>query len=104
MRLGLTGGVLGAMIGAAALTAPAAHAQRVISDYEASKLTLDALTSVPVVHHVTYHRVTRVASRHGVSSHEAVISRHALIHQVAYHPHAAVRTVAVHRASHRHHT
>ena len=52
-----------------------ALAQHVVTDYEAGKLTLDALTATPVaVHHVIYHmpryetvRVVHAASfRHGI--------------------------------------
>ncbi len=63
---------------AAALTlgATPALAQHVVTDYEAGKLTLDALTAtpIPVVHHIIYHagrtqtvRAVQAASfRHGV--------------------------------------
>ncbi|WP_147151133.1 hypothetical protein [Neoasaia chiangmaiensis] len=69
-----------------------AHAQRVISDYEASKLTLDALTATPVYHRPVVHHVmyrpshTRFAVTHGVAH---GLSRRALIHNVVYHPKAA---------------
>ncbi|GAN68980.1 hypothetical protein [Acetobacter orleanensis] len=74
-----------------------AHAERVISDLEASKLTFASLTAAPppVVH---VHRVSHVMhvahQTHGMSS-------HSMVHLVSYH--AARHTVA-HAATHRHRT
>ncbi|AOX16882.1 hypothetical protein [Kozakia baliensis] len=86
----LTGTVLLAGLGFSSQ----AHAARVISDYEASKLTLDALTATPV-----YHRpvVRHVAYRHAATHHDIYamnrshgLSRHALVHTVVYHPHTSL--------------
>ncbi|MCQ9154402.1 hypothetical protein [Acidomonas methanolica] len=94
----------------AGMSAPA-HAQRVLTDYEASKLTFDALTAPPVFHHhaTFFHHhsrhassasrmrfaqadnahVTLVSARmHGKSTHTHS-SHQAMVHNVVYHPKAA---------------
>ncbi len=49
-----------------ALAATPALAQHVVTDYEAGKLTLDALTAtpIPVVHHIVYRASRYQASRY----------------------------------------
>lgn len=82
---------------AAGFAGKSAHAERVISDYEASKLTLEALTAAPVYrpvirhHYVAAHvrpRSYAVASRHTTSRN--------MVHYVAFrtvrHPAHAVHT------------
>lgn len=39
----------------AVISVTPAHAERIISDYEASKLTLESLTAAPAYHPVVYH-------------------------------------------------
>ncbi|MDG6094464.1 hypothetical protein LOC54_04940 [Acetobacter sp. AN02] len=88
----MTGGLFGAV-------AAPAHAERVISDYEAGKLTLESLTAAPAVHYV--HRV----SAHRAVSHAARGSRsqqRSLVHLASYHPKATVHAAAATRR--RHHT
>ncbi|MFT8718082.1 hypothetical protein [Acetobacter sp.] len=63
-----------------------AHAERVLSDFEASKLTLESLTAAPVYHAPVHHyRVATAASssRH----HVAVASRSSrpMVHLVSFH-------------------
>lgn len=66
-----------------------AHAERVISDYEASKLTLESLTAVPVYHPVVHHAVTRhsvaTASRGRTVLASRAQSTHPMIHLVSFH-------------------
>ena len=61
-----------------------AHAERIISDLEASKLTFASLTAAPPVVHV--HHVSRVsyASHQVASNHHA--ASHNMVHLVSYHP------------------
>ncbi|MQR98823.1 hypothetical protein [Gluconobacter aidae] len=76
-----------------------AHARPAITDYEASKLTFDALTAAPVYHHVVFHHaLAHRSSRTAV----AWTRSHAVVRNVAYRPHAAHSRVAV--ASAHHHT
>ena len=51
-----------------------ALAQHVVTDYEAGKLTLDALTATPVVHHILYRmpRYGTVRAVHAASYRHAV--------------------------------
>ncbi|WP_147092726.1 hypothetical protein [Swaminathania salitolerans] len=58
---------------------------REITDLEASKLTLDALTATPVAHHVTHHSHHSASHRHSAASHHQATSRHSLVHTVVYH-------------------
>lgn len=59
-----------------------AHAERIISDYEASKLTLESLTAAPV-----YHPVHHVAftSRSSGRRFQEVSAHRNLVHLVAFH-------------------
>jgi len=97
--MGLNFGVLakisGMAVGAALLMTHPVQA-REISDYEAGKLTFDALTSVPapVVHHVSY--------RHSIGRNERVhhaFSRRAMVRDVVYHPKQGAHLIGV---SHHH--
>lgn len=71
-----------------------------MTNMEADRLTLSALTAPPPpVRHVTY--------RHAVGTHHALVTsahhvtsshvRHSLVHEVSYHPHG---TAAVRHATH----
>lgn len=78
-----------------------AHAERVISDLEASKLTFASLTAAPppVVHvrrvsHVVRASHTQVASQRGATSRN-------MVHLVAYHP---TKRAVTHAATRRHRT
>lgn len=80
------------VIGAGFAFASHGASAREITDWEASKLTLDALTATPV-----YHRpATSYTHHHGVSVHQvaahhsATPSRRALVHTVVYHAKAPV--------------
>lgn len=75
-----------------------AHAERVISDLEASKLTFASLTAVPapVVH---VHRASHVVHVASHQSHSA--ASHSMVHLVSYHP---ARHAASHAATRRHRT
>ncbi|CAI9120845.1 hypothetical protein [Brytella acorum] len=76
--------LMGVMVVAGIAHVPCAHA-RSISDAEAGRLTLDALTAEPVYHRpVTMHHVM---ARHS-GSHS---SRASLVHAVVYHPKASFR-------------
>ena len=61
-----------------------AHAERVLSDFEASKLTLESLTAAPVYHAPVHHYRAVAASS---SRHVAVASRssHPMVHLVSFH-------------------
>ncbi|EHH68336.1 hypothetical protein GMO_11060 [Gluconobacter morbifer G707] len=73
-----------------------AHARPAITDYEASKLTLDALTATPVYHRPVIHRY--FASRAHSSSRHMIASNahHAVVRNVSYRTHVAV----IHRHAH----
>lgn len=73
-----------------------AHAERVISDLEASKLTFASLTAAPppVIHHHVVRVSHQVAAQHGASSHN-------MVHLVSYHP---ARHAVAHTATRRHRT
>lgn len=77
---------------------PAARAQRVISDLEASKLTFAALTAPPPVFHAHAH-----TAHHGVSSHSVTLAHaskvHGMVHLVSYH--ASKHAVHVKKTHHR---
>ncbi|GAB3593276.1 MULTISPECIES: hypothetical protein [Acetobacter] len=63
---------------------PVAHAQRVISDLEASKLTFAALTAPPpVIHH--HIRVAHHSSTAHVVSVAHAGKAHSMVHLVSYH-------------------
>ncbi|MFW7266733.1 hypothetical protein ACMAUO_02050 [Gluconacetobacter sp. Hr-1-5] len=76
------------------LVAPPHAAQaHVVTNDEAGRLTLDALTAIPApVRHVAYRHDARavhlasISDRH--SAHATVHSR-GLVHNAVYHPHAA---------------
>jgi len=95
MRLKVNAAMALAVVMAGGVSASQALAQRTITDNEAGKLTLSALTATPVVHHhVTHaghHRVT--ASVHHVvykhSTHSAGHATHTLVHGSVYHGHHA---------------
>ncbi|MFT8674259.1 hypothetical protein [Acetobacter sp.] len=79
--------LLGTLCASLAVSQPQAHAERVISDLEATKLTFAALTAAPrprpVVHHV-------VASRRSGKQHIVLASAHNahsanMVHFVSYH-------------------
>lgn len=77
-----------------------AHAERIISDYEAGKLTLASLTAAPPPYHPVAHRVVAKSRSTG---HVVASSQHAsrgMVHLVAYH---TVRSTA-HSAHLRHRT
>ncbi|GBQ93766.1 hypothetical protein AA23498_1827 [Acetobacter nitrogenifigens DSM 23921 = NBRC 105050] len=78
-----------------------AHAERIISDYEASRLTLASLTAAPPVYHAVHH----VAARsHAAPAHQYASSRsysHGLVHLAAYH---SPRKAASHARAVRHRT
>ncbi|MCX2564914.1 hypothetical protein OQ496_00425 [Acetobacter suratthaniensis] len=61
----------------------AAHAQRVISDLEASKLTFAALTAPPPVIHL------HSRAHHGAAAHSVAVAHagkvHGMVHLVSYH-------------------
>lgn len=85
----------------------AAEARAPITDYEASKLTLDALTATPVYHasHASYrHASYRVARQE--TSHAAIQTsrmngwHHVVLRTVAYRPHGSL--AAAHPAHVRH--
>ncbi|MCL1511243.1 hypothetical protein DTI93_02335 [Parasaccharibacter sp. TMW 2.1884] len=85
----LKGGVLFGLLGFVGLaSAPSAHADRILTEHEASKLTFSALIAPPsAFHHVT------VARRAAFHTRGAVPTRLAASH---YHRAVAVRTVAFH--------
>ncbi|GAA4494344.1 hypothetical protein [Gluconacetobacter tumulicola] len=82
---------LGAGLFLLAATPHSAQAHVVTND-EARRLTLDALTAIPMpVRHVAYHRDTRamhVASISDLHSARATVRSRGLVHNVVYHPHA----------------
>lgn len=76
------------------LVAPPHAAQaHVVTNDEAGRLTLDALTAIPApVRHVAYRhdaRVVHVASISDRHSAHATVRSRGLVHNVVYHPHAA---------------
>lgn len=74
---------------------------RVITDWEASKLTLDALTATPVYHHPA---MRHFASSHTSHSRIASNTHHtAAVRTVAYRYHAHAGVTAAHHHT-RHHT
>jgi hypothetical protein len=90
---------LGAGIACASVMVHPAHAERVISDYEASRLTLGALTAAPVVHHVVYrHAATHSARGYAPRN----VGSQAQVRSVVYR--RAVNTATSHGRKVRHHT
>ncbi|MBA5726881.1 hypothetical protein [Bombella mellum] len=85
----LKGGVLFGLLGFAGLaSAPAAHADRVLTEHEASKLTFSALIAPPSAF---YHAPVR----HSLARRHAAPVRLAATHHVGRFQHGvAVRTVA----------
>lgn len=78
------------------LGASKAHARPAITDYEASKLTFDALTATPVYHHVASHHAL---SRHSTTHHTTLAwgrHTHAVVRNVAYRPHAHAKAASAH--------
>ena len=64
LRVAFLGAFLGCGLIVPAATAPA-HAQHVVTDYEAGKLTLDALTAAPrPVYRPVYQRIMAVRRTH----------------------------------------
>lgn len=73
-----------------------AQAQHLVTDYEAGRLTLDALTAAPPpVRHVVYRRSGHAmpALVHRASATSTVHSR-GLVHNIVFHPHAAAHHAA----------
>ncbi|OUJ04317.1 hypothetical protein [Acetobacter cibinongensis] len=64
-------------------TGASAHAERIISDLEASKLTFASLTAAPppVVH---VHHVAHVASMHRQIASAKIKPTHGMVHLVSY--------------------
>ena len=78
------------------------HAERVLSDLEASKLTFASLTAPPPVIHT--HHVVRHVAANSRASHKVVLasaSHGKMVHLVSYHP--AAHAVA-HSSRHHHRT
>lgn len=88
------GAALLGVLGIAVLTAKAAWAERVISDYEASKLTFSALIAPPSAHRYhrpVHHTVQRFAAHHS-SSRPATLQlarrqTHSMVRNVAFRGH-----------------
>ena len=89
----LKGGVLFGLLGFAGLaSAPAAHADRVLTEHEASKLTFSALIAPPsAFYHPPVHRVL-AARRHHAAPVRLASARSA----GRFHHGVTVRTVAFH--------
>lgn len=77
-----------------------AYARPAITDYEASKLTFDALTATPVYHRAVFHHALARRS----TSHTAVAwaSSHAMVRNVAYRPHAVSHARVTVASAHHH--
>ncbi|MCX5617572.1 hypothetical protein NQF86_02640 [Bombella sp. TMW 2.2543] len=88
----LKGGVLFGLLGFAGLaSAPAAHADRVLTEHEASKLTFSALIAPPSAFHQFHHvALHKPAASHWHAAPVRLASAHSSHHG------AAVRTVAFH--------
>ncbi|QDH14479.1 hypothetical protein E3E12_07240 [Formicincola oecophyllae] len=90
-----------------ALAKPA-HADRIISDYEASKLTFSALTATPhrahrhvALHMAGFHRSAGHA--HGAARLRTVSYHRASSHAHASHAAHAAHHLSLHKPSHRRH-
>jgi len=89
----LTRGLMALALGTGCVASVAAvkpaHAERApLTDFQASRLTLDALTATPVVvHRVVYHPTA--AKKYAKGSHHHAVSAHA----ISTHVHAQVRNV-----------
>lgn len=80
-----------------------AHAEHVVTEYEAGKLTLAALTAAPparIVHHVSHRRSIRGHGAHVVLAAHHGRSARSMVHTVAYHSHATSHKTG----KRRHHT
>ncbi|WP_157864086.1 hypothetical protein [Gluconacetobacter diazotrophicus] len=100
--------LLGTGMALLAVGTTSAHAQHMVTDIEAGRLTLDALTAPPPpVRHIVYRRAVRTAPVHAyrtaLASGTHGLGTHGLVRNVVYHPaHAASsgRHVA-HKGRHR---
>ncbi|MCE2564021.1 hypothetical protein [Komagataeibacter sp. FNDCF1] len=92
---------------AGSMAAPAHARTHAVTDMEADRLTLGALTAPPPpVRHVAYHH--RAGGSHGApvvlaSSHATAHTRHTMVHTIVYHPHGTVAH-HIHPAPSRHRT
>lgn len=96
--------------GLAGSMATPAHARtHPVTDMEADRLTLGALTAAPPppVRHASYQRRAGghaapvvLASSHGSAAH----TRHTMVHAIVYHPHGATTVHHIHPAPSRHRT
>lgn len=74
---------------------------REITDWEASKLTLDALTATPVYHRPVVSHSHHAGAIHQAAAHHAAMpSRRSLVHTVVYHAKAPVSGKAHHARRH----
>lgn len=84
-------------------TSSSVHAERVLSDLEASKLTFASLTAPPPVIHA-HHMVRHMASN-GHDGHKVILAAAAqhgkMVHLVSYHQSAHA---ALHSSKHHHRT
>ncbi|RUT26171.1 hypothetical protein C0V97_07255 [Asaia sp. W19] len=89
------------VIAAGAAFASHGASAREITDWEASKLTLDALTATPVYHRPAVSHSHHGATVHQVASHRSVgQSRSALVHTVVYHAKAPASAKGHHARRH----
>lgn len=78
-----------------------AYARPAITDYEASKLTFDALTATPVYHRAVFHHMlSRRTTAHNTAI--AWSSSHAMVRNVAYRPHAVSHSRVTVASAHHH--
>jgi len=105
MTRGFVALVLGTGIVASPMMARMAHAERApLTDFQASRLTLDALTAAPVVRRVSYHAASSShgrASRHGVVAHAISTHAHAQVRNVVYSTHTAHAAHGAKKVRHR---
>ncbi|GAB6854017.1 hypothetical protein [Asaia astilbis] len=75
---------------------------REITDWEASKLTLDALTATPVYHRPASSHTRHTTKLHQASSHHHAVmpSRRSLVHTVVYHAKAPAHGKKAHHTRH----
>ncbi|WP_025886159.1 hypothetical protein [Asaia prunellae] len=89
------------VVAAGASFASHSASAREITDWEASKLTLDALTATPVYHRPAASHTHRSVTIHQAAAHHAAMpSRHSLVHTVVYHAKAPVSSKAHHVRRH----
>ncbi|QDH17847.1 hypothetical protein [Swingsia samuiensis] len=93
--------VLGVMSISLCVGAGKAHARSAITDYEASKLTFDALTATPVYHH---HRTAPHFYRHTYATSKHALAFAATAHHSAYVRNVSYRPKYIASASAHHHT